>query len=165
MTNNIQAAPGEAEARRLESVDAQLGALLREPDVARRLRDAPGENEWSAMQILGHVAEVIPYWMGQCRALIAASGEPPHFGRAADAPERLAGPERSARGNPDEMLQRVDSEVRAAARAIRQMSAAERAKSGVHLRLGPMTVADSLEKFVVGHCEEHLAQVRAALRA
>ena len=96
MTAGIEENPGEAQARRLERMNEQLATLMRQPDVARRLRAAPGENEWSAMQTVGHMAEMIPYWLSHCRALIAATGEPPRFGRTLDAPERLAGVERGA---------------------------------------------------------------------
>ena len=101
MTASPEANFSETLARRLESVYSQLTTLLHRPDVARRLRTAPGNDEWSALQVLGHMAEMIPYWLGHCRTLIAAH-EPPHFGRTLDAPERLAAvePERAqtARG-------------------------------------------------------------------
>ena len=156
--------PGEAQARRLEGVSEQLTTMLNQPEVARRLRAAPGENEWSAMQVLGHVVEMIPYWISHCRALIAAT-EPPRFGRTPDAPERLAGVERGAAAEPGELLRLLRKEVQAAARSIRQMSAAERGKKGVHIKRGEVTVADIVELFIVAHAEEHVAQVRAALRS
>ncbi len=164
MTAGSQENPGEAQARRLKSVYEQLAALLGRPDVAQRLRLAPGENEWSAMQTLAHTVEMIPYWLSHCRALIAAA-EPPRFGRTLDAPERLAGVEQAAARTPDEILRQLNDEVQWAANAIRRMSAAERGKKGLHLRRGEMTVADVIEVFVVAHAEEHLAQVQAALRA
>ena len=163
MTTGSEENPGEAQARRLESAYEQLAALLRRPDVARRLRAAPGENEWSAMQTLGHTVEMIPYWLSHCRALIAAA-EPPRFGRTLDAPERLAGVERGATGTPDEYLRLLNDEVQAAAKVIRHMPAAERGRKGIHLRRGEMTVADVVEVFIVAHAEEHLVQVQAALR-
>lgn len=156
--------PGETQARRLENVSAQLAALLSQPEVARRLRTAPGENEWSAMQVLGHVVEMIPYWMSHCRALIAAT-EPPRFGRTPDAPERLAGVEQGAGAEPGELLRLLQKEIQAAARTIRQMSTAERGKKGVHIKRGEVTVADIVELFIVAHAEEHVAQVRAALQS
>ena len=156
--------PAEAQARRLESVSEQLTTLLNQPEVARRLRTAPGENEWSAMQVLGHVVEMIPYWMSHCRALIAAA-EPPRFGRTPDAPERLAGVERGAAAEPDELLRLLHKEVQAAARSIRQMTTAERGKKGVNVKRGEVTVADIVELFIVAHAEEHVAQVRTALRS
>jgi len=67
---------GEAQARRLENVSEQLMGLLRQPDVAQRLRTAKGGAEWSVMQVLGHLVEMVPYWLGQCRVVIAAA-EPP----------------------------------------------------------------------------------------
>ena len=44
------------------------------------------------------------------------------------------------------------------------MSAAERGKKGVHVKRGEITVADIVELFIVAHAEEHVWQVRAALR-
>src|SRR5574337_1608556 len=165
MTDSTDAALGESQARRLESVSDQLTALMHRPDVTQRLRNAAGENEWSAMQIIGHMVEAIPFWLSHCCAMIAATTEPPHFGRSLDAPERLAGVERGAAGEPDELLRLLEGEVQTAARAIRQMSAVERGKKGVQARRGEMTVADVVELFIVAHAEDHLAQVRAALQA
>lgn len=165
MTASVEENPGEAQARRLERMNEQLAALLRQPDVARRLRAVPGENEWSAMQTVGHLAEMIPYWLSHCRALIAATAEPPHFGRSLDAPERLTGVERGAMGSQDELLRLLNDEIQAAANAIRQMSTAERDKKGIHRSRGEMTVADVVELLIVTHAEDHLAQVRAALKA
>jgi uncharacterized damage-inducible protein DinB len=157
--------PGEGQARRLERVDAQLAILLRQPEVRQRLRAAPGENEWSAMQTLGHMAEMIPYWLDHCQRLIAATAEPPTFGRTLGAVERLAGVEVGARGDPEELLRVLHEQVQAAARAIREMTVRERSKKGVHVRRGEMTVAEVIEQFIVGHAEEHLAQVRAAVQS
>jgi hypothetical protein len=157
--------PAEAQAQRLGSVYEQLAVLLRQPDVVQRLRKPASEAEWSAMQILGHMIEMIPYWLTHCRVLIATSGEPPQFGRSLDAPERLEGVERGAVGDSNEMMQLLWEEMRAAMSAIRSMSPAERNKKGVHVRRGEMTVADIIEVFIVSHVEDHLAQVQATLVA
>lgn len=156
--------PGETQARRLERVYEQVASLLGQPEVAARLRTPPGENEWSAMQTLGHMTEMIPFWLHHCRALIAATGAPPAFGRTPGSPERLAGVAHGASSQPDALLGQLRHEVQAAASAIRRLSAAERAKRGLHPGRGEMTVADVVESFIVGHAEEHLGQVQAALR-
>jgi uncharacterized damage-inducible protein DinB len=156
---------GEAHARRLERVYEELAALLHQPDSAQRIRRAPDEQAWSALQVLGHMAEMIPYWLHHCQRLIAASGEPPQFGRSLDAPERLAGVERVATHAPDEALRLLHDEIRAAAGAIRRFSEAELNRKGVHVRQGEMSVAEVVARFIVAHAEEHLAQVRAALQA
>ena len=150
------------QASRLEAVAEQLMQLLHQPTVATRLRSAPDANTWSALQVIGHMTEMIPYWLSHCQTLIAAN-EPPHFGRSANAPERLAGVERGASANPDELLAALQAEVQAARRTIRAMSATQRSKRGINTRQGEMTVADVIELFIVAHAEEHLAQVRAVL--
>jgi hypothetical protein len=163
MTTPATDNPGESQARRLERVYDQVATLWREPGVAARLHTAPGEKEWSAMQTLGHVTEMIPYWFQHCRTLMAATGEPPAFGRKTDSPERLAGVSHGAGAKPDVLLGQLEREVRTAAGAIRKLTPAERSKRGIHSSRGPMTVTEVIESFIVGHAEEHLAQVQAAL--
>lgn len=162
MTASIETNPGEAQAQQLERVYERLAALLNQPEVAQRLRTAPGENEWSAMQVLGHIIEMIPYWLHHCQQMMAAA-EPPRFGRTLDAPERLAGVEQATTRDPDELLRLLNHEVQGAAKVIRHLSPGERGKTGIHLRQGEMTVAEVVEQFIVAHAEDHLAQIRAAL--
>src|SRR5687768_6792239 len=131
MVTPARESSGETQARRLERVYEEVARLLRDPAVASRLRAAPGKDEWSAMQALGHMTEMIPYWLSHCRVLIAATGEPPTFGRTPGSPERLAGVAHGAAAEPDALLAQLRSEVRAAADAIRKLSTAERSKRGV----------------------------------
>lgn len=163
MTASIETNPGEAQAQRLERVYEQLATLLSQPDMAQRLRTTPGENQWSAMQVVGHLTEMIPYWLRHCHQLIAAT-EPPRFGRTANDPERLAGVEQGTTRTPDELLRLLNHEVQAAANVIRHLSPEERGKRGIHLRRGETTVAEIIELFIVAHAEDHVAQVRAALQ-
>jgi hypothetical protein len=116
------------------------------------------------MQTLGHMTEMIPYWLQHCRTLVAATGAAPRFGRTPGSPERLAGVAHGASAEPEALLGQLQAAVRTAATAIRGLSAAERAKRGVNPERGEVTVADVLERFIVGHAEEHLAQAQAALR-
>ena len=164
MAADIDLNSAQTQAQRLERVVAQLDNMLRQPEEAERLRTHPGKDEWSVMQILGHLAESVPYWLDNCRNLIAATGEPPVIGRGLVAPERLVGVELGATGELDELLPRVESEIRAAAQAIRRMSPAERSKTGLHIRDGELTVAQVIERFIITHVEGHLAQIQAALR-
>ena len=174
-TDATKSGSGEAQANRLERVYEEVAKLLREPGVASRLRTPLGGNEWSAMQTLGHMTEMIPYWLNHCRTLIAVTGTPPTFGRTPGSPERLAGVAHGASADPDALLHQLHEEVRAAASMIRQFSPAELGKRGIarhsasgqaHVssEQGEMTVAQEIESFIVDHAEEHLAQVQGALR-
>ena len=163
-TDAIASSSGEAQAKRLERFYEEVAKLLQEPGVAARLRTPPGRSEWSAMQTLGHMTEMIPYWLNHCRTLIAATGTPPAFGRTAGSPERLAGVSHGASADPDALLRQLHEAVRAAASEIRQFSATERGKRGISSEHGEMTVAQVIESFIVDHAEEHLAQAQSALR-
>lgn len=164
MTPDIGTNSSETQARRLERVYHQLSTLLHHPDVVQRLRTAPGDHEWSALQVIGHMVEMIPYWLHHCHLLIAATLEPPQFGRTLDAPERLAGVEWAATREANELLSQLKQVVEAAAKDIRHMSEVERSKTGIHLRQGKMTVADVVEQLIVGHAEAHVVQVQDALK-
>jgi hypothetical protein len=72
---------------------------------------------------------------------------------------------RGAGAQPDEMLAQLQDEVRRAADTIRRLSAAERSKRGINPERGEVSVAYVIESFIVDHAEEHLAQVKGALRA
>jgi hypothetical protein len=152
----------EGQALRLESVNSQIAALLRRPEVAQRLR-AAGPDQWSAVQILGHMIELINYWMRDIRAMAVAAGEPPRFGRTLDSPERLEAVQRGADSDPADLLRQLDSAVRAAAGDIRGMAPAQRAKTGIHNRLGEIAVSNAIEELVVAHVEAHLAQIQQTL--
>ena len=153
---------GDNQARRLEEVYEQLVQALGAPINAPSLQATDSGAHWSVTEVLGHLVEMIPYWLHSCQTIIAAS-TPPTFGRALDAPERLAGVESAAGTSPQMLLNRLQHEVQSAAAAIRQMSEEERSKRGVHLLRGEMTVAEIVESLIVAHAEAHLAQVRATL--
>jgi len=152
----------EGQAQRLESVNRELAALLRRPDVAQRLRAASAD-EWSTLQILGHMVEFINYWMSGIQAMAMANGQPPHFGRSLDAPERLAAVEHGAASDPDSLLKELDRATTAAAAHIRAMTPAQRARTGIHNRLGEITVADAINALVVEHVEAHQTQIQQTL--
>src|SRR6266581_2963700 len=52
-----------------------------------KLYEVPAENEWTIMQILAHIVELMPYWAGEIEKLLAAPGE--NFGRTQQDERRL----------------------------------------------------------------------------
>src|SRR5262245_62833298 len=108
VTTRAGESSGETQARRLEQVYDEVARLLRDGGVASRLRTAPDQDAWSAMQTLGHVTEMIPYWLNHCRVLISATGAPPKFGRKPGSPERLAGVAHGATAEPGALLAQLE---------------------------------------------------------
>ena len=162
MTADSNTQSSAAQARRLEQVYDQLSAVLQRSDVVERLRTAPGEQEWSALQIIGHMTEMIPYWLDACRRMIDAA-EPPQFGRTLEAPERLAGVALGSTSAANELLSRLKQVIATAAGEIDAMEESERNKTGIHVTQGSLTVADVVERLIVAHAEAHVHQVHAAL--
>lgn len=150
----------KAQAERLEKVAGEVTRVLRERDEERRKHSTLGDAEWSGMQILGHLVEMVPFWLAQAESLIFAP-EPPLFGRTLESPERLAGPEQGASGDLEQLLSQWNANVGKASLRIRNMTAQERDKKGIHIRRGEMTAGDIIESFIVGHAEEHLEQIKA----
>src|SRR6266702_8891009 len=58
----------------LRLIDGPITAL--DPE---KLYIPSGENEWSIMQILAHIVEIMPYWASEIEKLVAAPGQ--NFGR------------------------------------------------------------------------------------
>lgn len=164
METRSQTFSGEAQARRLESAVRRIGVVIHKAENAQQVRGPSRGDEWTVLQTLGHLAEMIPYWLSQCRLVIqSGGGPPPRFGRTLDDPGRLEGVDRGAVGSPDELLGRVKAEASQGAAAIRAMTTEERAKKGINRRGEEMSVGDIVERFIVVHAEDHLDQIREAL--
>ena len=154
---------GEALAGRLEKVYAELATLMGKPGVSEGMHTGAAEDAWSAMQTLGHMVEVIPYWLNDCRAMIAAEGEPPRFGRGWDDSHRVAGIQLAETEDPDTLLGMFGNEVQAAGETLRQLSAADWERTGFYQGTQVMTVGEVVTGFIVAHVEEHLRQIQAAV--
>jgi hypothetical protein len=150
----------EVQARRLESVRTQLMALTQQVADMQHWYAVPKENEWSAMQIMGHMVEMIPHWMGAIDQLISSNTVSPQFGRDLSDAGRLQGVEAGVLKTPDEMINRLGYEMDLAVDAIRNMTEIQRGRIGVHVKYGEMSVADLIELLIVAHAEEHLEQIR-----
>ncbi|HEY7828622.1 MAG TPA: DinB family protein [Candidatus Limnocylindrales bacterium] len=126
--------------------------------------DGP-EAEWGPPEILAHVTEMLPYWLGEIERVVAGSPEPVPFGRVSTDQLRSLTIERDRTLPTRELLGRIDSGVARYSRRLPQLSAADWARRGLHARLGEMTVEAMLERFVVSHVEEHAAALQASLGA
>jgi hypothetical protein len=126
--------------------------------------DGP-EAEWGPPEILAHVTEMLPYWLGEIERVVAGSPEPVPFGRVSTDQLRSLTIERDRSLPTRELLARIDSGVARYARRLPDLSAADWARRGLHSRLGEMTVEGMLERFVVSHVEEHAAALQASLTA
>jgi DinB superfamily len=123
------------------------------------------ESHWGPKEVLAHVAEMLPFWLAQIDGILAtpAGGDAPSFGRVSTDPNRLAriGADRALPA--DELFDRAAAGAAGVEQRAAEWTPAERERTGVHPRLGEMTVPAILERFMVGHLEEHVRQLGEVL--
>jgi hypothetical protein len=160
----------EAVVERLDAAGRRVAELG--PDVAAGepwpLSEAYGvepEADWGPKEVLAHVAEMVPYWLGQIEMVLVGPVEPVPFGRVATDPVRLDRIGRDRKLPSGVLFGSLEGAVAAATGRLRTLTPPEWGRRGVHVRLGEMTVDAIVERFLAGHLEEHDRQLREILDA
>ena len=78
----------EATGHRLDQLRPGIDAGAPWP-LADRFDHDP-EASWGPMELLAHVAEMLPYWLGEVERILAGPAEPVPFGRVGSDPVRIA---------------------------------------------------------------------------
>lgn len=126
----------------------------------------PGpESSWGPREVLAHVAEMLPFWMGEIELILDAGGggEPPAFGRLEADDLRVGIITRDRAFPARELLGRVEAEGRRVARRLRALGDGDAAAVGRHTTRGDLSVRDIAERLIVGHLEGHVTQLRETL--
>jgi hypothetical protein len=130
--------------------------------LAERFGTEP-EAHWGPPEVLAHVAEMLPFWLGEAERILAASTGPAPFGRLITNELRIATIERDRTLPARELFDRIDSGIGRLERRLSELNAAQAGRIGIHSTRGEMALIDVTERFVVSHLEEHAAQLREAL--
>ncbi len=125
--------------------------------------DHDPEASWGPMELLAHVAEMLPYWLGEVERILAGPPEPIPFGRVGTDPVRIALIDRDRALPTGELYARIDSWLERWGHRLTTLTPAQLSKVGLHPRLGEMTVVAIVERMVVHHLEEHIEQLEAIL--
>jgi hypothetical protein len=122
------------------------------------------ESSWGPKEVLAHVDEMIPYWLGQIDRIVAAgTSDAVPFGRVATDANRIGriGQDRSLPAG--QLFERLHDEARSAAARFRDLPAGAAEARGLHSRLGEMSLEGIFEHFIVDHVEEHARQLAEIL--
>ena len=128
----------------------------------------PGpESSWGPREVLAHVAEMLPFWLGEIELILDAGGgaEPLAFGRLEADDLRVAIITRDRTFPARELLGRVEAEGRRVSRRFRALNDDDAATVGRHVTRGDLTVRDIAERLIVGHLEGHVTQLRETVGA
>jgi hypothetical protein len=124
------------------------------------------EADWGPREVLAHVAEMLPFWLGEWERVQAGDGSAAvPFGRTADDLIRTATIGRDRTLPLRELFGRIDAGIARWVDRLAEAGAEGTAdgRLGVHPRLGELTTTDLAERFVVSHLEDHIAQLRAVV--
>lgn len=166
--------PFTEQAKRLRSAAAAIRDL--QPELEARapwpLSDVYGpgpESSWGPPEVLAHVGEMLPYWLGEIERILdpheraAAGGEPVAFGRTEGDMLRVGLIGRDRTFPVRELVARIDASAERVAQRLEELTDDEAARRGLHPTRGTMAVADMPEPFIVGHIEGHVRQLREIL--
>jgi hypothetical protein len=128
----------------------------------------PGpESSWGPREVLAHVAEMLPFWMGEIELILDAGGrgERQSFGRLEDDPIRVQVIARDRAFPVRELLGRVEAESKRVAHRLRALDDGAASIVGQHVTRGDLSVREIAERLIVGHAEGHVTQLRESLAA
>jgi hypothetical protein len=122
------------------------------------------EASWGPPETLAHVAEIVPYWMGEIERVIDGP-EPAPFGRVPSNEVRIALIGRDRTVPLRELHARIDSSLDRVARRLAELGPDELSRRGLHPTLGEMTVDTMARRLLANHLEEHVVQLEGILAA
>lgn len=127
------------------------------------------EHEWGPTEVLAHVAEMLPYWLGEMERVVAGGGSqgggPVPFGRPGGDQVRALTIARDATLPVRELYDRIAAALERYQRRLPELTAPESQRVGVHPSRGELTVAALIDRFAVTHLEEHAEQLERTLSA
>lgn len=123
--------------------------------------DPKSGEQWEWGQVWAHLGEFVPYWIHQVGVVLKWPGtEPVPFGRIKTDPARVSAIERDRRLPAEDLMERLKGHLADLWEFVDQIPPEGWSKPGVHQTLGVMDVRQMVEEFLVGHLEEHEAQLR-----
>jgi hypothetical protein len=123
------------------------------------------EASWGPQETLAHVAEMLPFWLGEIERIVDAGGAVVPFGRIADDELRIGVIGRDRSLPPRALFDRIAASVALVGRRLALLDEPAAAMRGSHPRLGELTVAEIVDRFMGNHLAEHATQLAATLAA
>ena len=121
------------------------------------------EASWGPPEVLAHLAEMQPFWLGQLDRVIEGHPEPVPFGRVQSDEARIAAIGNDRHLPIETLYRRIEDGAAAVLGLIGMLDAASAARRGIHPTLGEMTVMQVIERMLVNHLEEHADQLERSL--
>ena len=128
-----------------------------------KLYKAPVENEWSIMQNLAHIVEIMPYWANEIEKLVAHPRQ--NFGRTQQHEGRLKAIDEHGRDSLEQIKALLPGSYARLQEVLGALKDSDLELTGVHPRFGEKSLDWFIEDFVTGHLIAHLEQIKADMAA
>lgn len=148
---------------RNEELDRQLRELVDQVS-DERLRDDPGDGEWSLAENLAHLGEFPRYFAREIVRMVAADRDV-DVGRTHEHPERNEAVAAAEGKDRDQLADAVGNALDEMANALRQVSDDDLRRVFTNRKYGQESLAAYLQRYVLGHKAAHVDQLRRALGA
>ena len=145
---------------------AELNQLIDGPLASldsAKLYQPPVENEWSIMQNLAHVAEIMPYWANEIEKLVARPGQ--NFGRTMQNEGRLQAIREHGSDSLEQMKAALPGSYARLQEVLSKLTDSDLELTGIHSRYGEKSLDWFIEEFVTQHLINHVEQIRICLAA
>ncbi|MBJ7594762.1 MAG: hypothetical protein JF886_07855 [Candidatus Dormibacteraeota bacterium] len=147
---------------RLDAVEERLRAHAARdfPTEALTAPDPLTGERWEAGQVWAHVAEFIPYWLGEAGLVVEHRGDQPvPFGRTKSDRVRIAAIERDRSTDQGRLWRRTAGDIASLRAFLDGLGDSAWSARGFHPTLGTMDLSQIIEEFLVGHVEQHAGQL------
>jgi len=148
----------DAMRRRVVVARARLRALLPAGSDHEPPADPKTGERWDRFNILGHMSEFGTFWSRELSAALAGA---PEFGRMPGSSERLDAVAGGAERGEAALKRQVARGIEEMLAMLAQLQPADLERPVVMRGRGEVTVRWALENLLVGHLEEHCAQLYA----
>lgn len=126
-----------------------------------QLYQVPTENEWSLMQSLAHIVEIMPYWANEIDHLVKEPGQ--KFGRVMSDEKRLRAIAEHGRDELEEAQAALPGGYARLKEVLAGLTDADLEKTGVNSKYGEKPLEWHIHEFVTDHLKNHVSQLQECL--
>lgn len=150
----------------IQTINDSIDAIVKniENVSEKDIRWNPTAEEWSILQIVSHLNEAVPYWIGEVERVITEPGS--KWGRGLVDADRLAAVDNPDALNVEEQVSVLKGLKQQVADRLSKVSEAQLEQENPHRnfeKFGNKPVSFIIDHFIEEHVEKHNGQVQRNL--
>ncbi|GAC1375636.1 MAG: hypothetical protein NVS2B12_33750 [Ktedonobacteraceae bacterium] len=142
----------------LQLIDGQLAALD-----GSKLYEVPQPGEWTLMESLAHIREIMPYWANEITKLVAHPDQ--KFGRTKEDEARIRAIDEHKNDSLAAARAALPDSYMYLDKVLTTLKDSDLALKGRHSKFGEQNLDWFIKEFVTDHLTNHNQQIRVSLQA